>query len=488
MAIIKAVSSHAPIGSAINYITKKEKTELKLISGIGVSPETAKDEMTSTKELYGKTGGRTYKHFIQSFAPGEEITPEQAHKIAKEFAEKSSIFTGFETLFATHKDRDHIHTHFIVNSVSYIDGHKFQMSSKDLQKMKDISDSICRKYGLSITLKGKTLDGTDRIGIVAWAQQKYRFLMKALEDKNAKSYVIETANAVKEVIKTAVSREDFIAKLESKGFNVSWDERHKHITFINADGKKVRDTNLAKTLNLKADKASLEKIFNQNKALSSRELFLREIKDAIISQYNIIEYTSAKEQLASKVASQKAWIEACSNKVAMSNNAIKSIKEDSRNLKQQLGKRSILQSRKKHELIEKIEHNTMLIEAIQSERDAVLSQYGICDAKDLKKSLQDLKIGFETIDIIDQKLTQYKADYSYSITRVINISESFQPENTNPWREQIQQDIKSQLGSDYHNPIYKSAELAVIRALEERQKNYIKKERTYPCYSYQTLG
>ena len=67
MAVIKAVSSKAGIGHAIDYVTKKEKTEEKLVSGLHCEPETVKEEMQATKELWGKTDGRTYKHYVQSY-------------------------------------------------------------------------------------------------------------------------------------------------------------------------------------------------------------------------------------------------------------------------------------------------------------------------------------------------------------------------------------------------------------------------------------
>lgn len=72
MAVIKAVSSKAGIGQALDYVTKEEKTEEKLVSGLHCEPETVKDEMQTTKELWGKTGGRTYKHFIQSYHADEK--------------------------------------------------------------------------------------------------------------------------------------------------------------------------------------------------------------------------------------------------------------------------------------------------------------------------------------------------------------------------------------------------------------------------------
>lgn len=80
MAVIKAVSSKAGIGQALDYVTKEEKTEDKLVSGLHCEPDTVKDEMQATKELWGKTGGRTYKHFVHSYHEDEHITPEQAER------------------------------------------------------------------------------------------------------------------------------------------------------------------------------------------------------------------------------------------------------------------------------------------------------------------------------------------------------------------------------------------------------------------------
>ena len=87
-------------------------------------PETVKEERQATKELWGKTDGRTYKHYVQSCHEDDQITPEQAHKNAVELAEYTKAWKGHEVLIATHIDKGHIHTHCIVNSVNYEDGHK----------------------------------------------------------------------------------------------------------------------------------------------------------------------------------------------------------------------------------------------------------------------------------------------------------------------------------------------------------------------------
>lgn len=117
--IDEAVKSRTSEGRA-------EQAEEKLVSGLHCEPETVKEEMQATKELWGKTDGRTYKHYVQSYHEDEEITPEQAHKNAVELAEHTKAWKGHEVLIATHIDKGHIHTHFIVNSVNYENGHKLQ--------------------------------------------------------------------------------------------------------------------------------------------------------------------------------------------------------------------------------------------------------------------------------------------------------------------------------------------------------------------------
>ena len=144
MAIIKVVNSKASIAHAINYITKAVKTDIRLIGGLNCNPQTAITEMKATKNAWRKTDGRQYKHFIQSFSPDEEITLDEANQIAKELINQSNLFSGYEICYATHKDREHIHTHIIVNSVSFEDGHKFNYSNYQLQKFKNLSDEILR--------------------------------------------------------------------------------------------------------------------------------------------------------------------------------------------------------------------------------------------------------------------------------------------------------------------------------------------------------
>ena len=142
MPIIKAISGKSPIRTVLTRVMDKRKTSENLLSGWNCTPFTVKDEMEVTKGVWGKNGGRTYKHFIQSFSKDENISPEQAHQIAYQLAEALPEWADFEVLIATHTDTEYLHTHFIVNSVSYVDGHKLQQSRDELQNMKDQSDRL----------------------------------------------------------------------------------------------------------------------------------------------------------------------------------------------------------------------------------------------------------------------------------------------------------------------------------------------------------
>lgn len=263
MAITKAVSSKASIGTAIDYVEKEEKTEEKLMSGIGCTPETAKEEMQATKELWGKTGGREYKHFTISYAPEEKITTEQAHKNAKELIENTPALKGHECLVATHKDKKHIHSHIIVNSVSYENGHKLQWSKHDLADLKQRTNEQSRQQGLHVPEKGKHFDGTRNDDVTTWSKDKQKALEKAFNGEY-KSYLLDTANAVAEVRTTATSRNEFIEQMRQRGIETDWKDTHKNITFKTTEGQKVRNSNLTKTFKVDFGKESLENEFQCN--------------------------------------------------------------------------------------------------------------------------------------------------------------------------------------------------------------------------------
>ena len=242
MAVIKAVSSKAGIGHAIDYVTKKEKTEEKLVSGLHCEPETVKEEMQATKELWGKTDGRTYKHYVQSYHEDEEITPEQAHKNAVELAEHTKAWKGHEVLIATHIDKGHIHTHFIVNSVNYENGHKLQWSKHDLKDLKERCNEQSREQGLHVPEKGKTFAGEVREETVAWSKDTYQ-LLKQAEQGKVKSYVQDIALAVLDCKETATSRETFIRLMNERGYGVDWQDSHKYISELKQSVELLKNSN-----------------------------------------------------------------------------------------------------------------------------------------------------------------------------------------------------------------------------------------------------
>ena len=149
------------LSDVIEYAVQEEKTEKinvddegteimqRFISGVNCTPTTARDEMIAVKKRFGKEGGVVAYHGYQSFAPGE-ATPEMAHEIGLRLAKKL-WGERYQVLVATHLDKEnHLHNHFVLNTVSFVDGIKFYRSEKDYYDMQKESDRLCREYGLSV--------------------------------------------------------------------------------------------------------------------------------------------------------------------------------------------------------------------------------------------------------------------------------------------------------------------------------------------------
>lgn len=121
----------------------------QFVSGVNCSPTTARDEMVAVKKRFGKEEGTVAYHGYQSFAPGE-ATPEMAHEIGLKLA-KALWEEKYQVLVATHLDKaHHLHNHFVVNTVSFLDGIKYHRTEKDYFDMQKESDRLCREYGLSV--------------------------------------------------------------------------------------------------------------------------------------------------------------------------------------------------------------------------------------------------------------------------------------------------------------------------------------------------
>ena len=265
--INKRTNTHGAMRNCIEYVLRQDKTSelLTYVTGPYCHNEINYDLVYRTfleeKKMWNKDTGRMYAHNIISWHKDEQITPEQAFEFGKEFAE--NWFSGFQTLVAVHKDKDHIHCHLVTNSVSYEDGRKLHNTRKDLERMKQLTNQMCRERGLTVAEKGKHFDGSqiEKGEVIAWSKDKYNLFRQQVKD----SFVADCAMAVLKALENCISKEKFIEKMKQFGWNVNWTEKRKHITFQNQDGKKVRDSNLSKTFHLDISKEGLENEFNGNR-------------------------------------------------------------------------------------------------------------------------------------------------------------------------------------------------------------------------------
>ena len=265
--INKRTNTHGAMRNCIEYVLRQDKTreQLTYVTGPYCHDEINYDlvyrAFLEEKKVWDKDSGRMYAHNIISWHKDEQITPEQALEFGKEFAE--NWFSGFQTLMAVHKDKDHIHCHLVTNSVSYEDGRKLHNTKKDLERMKQLTNQMCRERGLTVVEKGKHFDGSqiEKGEVIAWSKDKYNLFRQQVKD----SFVADCAMAVLKALENCISKEKFIEKMKQFGWSVNWIEKRKHITFQNQDGKKVRDSNLSKTFHLDISKEGLENEFDRNR-------------------------------------------------------------------------------------------------------------------------------------------------------------------------------------------------------------------------------
>ena len=220
------------LSALLNYCAKNAKTihdGRKLVTGVNCVARSAYNEMMNTKLRYKKADGRMYYHLLQSFHPEENLTPETAHEIALRFAEEN--FSGYEVLVATHVDRNHIHSHMVINSVNAENGYKYHSDNKEIQRLRDSSDKLCLEYGLSIieSAPSKTKGMSAR---------EYRSADKG------QSWKLNLAMAIDEAMRYAVSKEHFIELMELEGYQVNWSDARKYITYTCPNGMKCRDNKL----------------------------------------------------------------------------------------------------------------------------------------------------------------------------------------------------------------------------------------------------
>lgn len=232
--IRESKQSISAMKGVIDYCCQDKKvydeiSNQRLVSGVICDGENAFAEFLTTKKSYKKMDGMNFYQHVQSFSPEENITPHQAHEIAIEFAEKA--WTGYEVLVATHCDAQHIHSHFVINSVSFENVKKLRQNPNTLNSLRALSNEICRHHNLS-TLEPYRKDG------IKISTREYRTAVKG------QSWKFKLMNDIDKAMDISGSKEDFINAMSIMGYSVTWTDDRKYITYQCPNKMKCRDIKL----------------------------------------------------------------------------------------------------------------------------------------------------------------------------------------------------------------------------------------------------
>lgn len=238
MATIK-LGSTKNANALLRYAEKRSEASC----GVNCDVEYVRNQMTATREIWGKNSGVQAHHVVQSFKPGE-VTPELANQIGQDLAKK--IAKGHEVAVYTHADKDHIHNHIVINSVNFEMGKKYVDNAKNLYFIREQSDKLCEQHDLSIV---KELS----------AKQRYHQAEYGLAKRGEVSWKDELRQTIDYVKDRTTNLEDF-KKLLQKKFSVEVKERGQHFSFKHPDvGRFVR----GKTLGLDYERGTIENEFSR---------------------------------------------------------------------------------------------------------------------------------------------------------------------------------------------------------------------------------
>lgn len=250
----------------MRYAAQEKKTRWenkRLVSGVNCRPESAYDDFLNTKLLYHKEGGTLFFHLVQSFPKDERVDPAAAHAAALKLAE---WFNGREVLVCTHVDRDHIHSHLLINSVSLENGKKLHIAQPELEELRRYSDQICMELGLPVfqparKKRVKSLSGAEYHAAAKGESWKFRLM-----------------NTIDACMRRAASREEFIALMKRVGYVVRWEEERRSITYTIPSGMKCRDDRLHDERYLKE---AMEREFRIRAAILHRRAAAEEFAGAV---------------------------------------------------------------------------------------------------------------------------------------------------------------------------------------------------------------
>ena len=227
----RGTQSRAAMRGVMCYVMQERKTAWEdgpLVSGINCQPQSVYDDFLNTKFLYHKDGGMMFYHMVQSFPKGEAVDPRQAHEAARRLAK---YFDGCEVLVCTHVDREHIHSHCVINSVNFETGKKLHMAKEQLQELMRRNDAICQEMGLPVfeptTQQARGMSGAE-----------YHTALKG------QSWKLRLMNTIDACMKYAADKDAFVSLMASEGYAVRWESGRKYITYTTPDGLKCRDSKL----------------------------------------------------------------------------------------------------------------------------------------------------------------------------------------------------------------------------------------------------
>ena len=291
----RGTQSRAAMRGVMCYVMQEKKTAWEaepLVSGINCQPQSVYDDFLNTKLLYHKDGGLMFYHMVQSFPKGAAVDPRQAHEAARRLAK---YFDGCEVLVCIHVDREHVHSHCVINSVNFETGKKLHMAKEQLQELMRRNDMICQEMGLPVfdapTQQARSMSGAE-----------YHTALRG------QSWKLRLMNTIDECMKYAADKDAFVSLMASEGYAVRWESGRKYITYTTPDGMRCRDNKLHEE---KYCKEVMENEFRIRAKLVQRKFHRAEETDGGIetdesAEQRIGKYTAHRDPMRSAAGDEQA--------------------------------------------------------------------------------------------------------------------------------------------------------------------------------------